>query len=125
MAAINRCHASLKDSTRDSPSARQLYGPGRSLPFVVSGLYDKLDELRRLYRSETIEAVLDDVIAWRERFNRLVELQSKVTVSVHELREFQVLKEHWKQYLADLARQKAQERNNSSKNRTAISSPRT
>jgi hypothetical protein len=58
---------------------RQLYGPGRSLPFVVSGLYDKLDELCRLYGSELAEDVLDDVIAWRKRFNRLVELQSKVT----------------------------------------------
>jgi hypothetical protein len=71
--------------------ARQLYGPGRSLPFVVSGLYDKLDELCRLYGSESAEAVLDDVIAWRRRFNRLDELQSKVTQTVCEYEEMQAI----------------------------------
>jgi hypothetical protein len=61
--------------------ARQLYGPGRSLPQVVSGLYAKLDKLRQLYGSDSIEEIVDDVIAWRLRFNRLVELQNKVMLS--------------------------------------------
>jgi hypothetical protein len=84
--------------------ARELYGPGRSLPLVVNGLYEKLDELRQLYGSESIEEILDGINRRRTRTNRMVELQSKVVLSVHELRELQVLKEHWKQYLADLAR---------------------
>jgi hypothetical protein len=90
--------------------ARQLYGPGRSLPEVVNGLYEKLDELRQLYGSESIEEILDGIIDRKRRVNRLVELQSKMVLSAHELREFQVLKQQFKQYVADLARQKAQSR---------------
>jgi AmiR/NasT family two-component response regulator len=40
----------------------------------------------------------------------MIELQSKVALSRHELNEFQVLKRQWQQYLHDLAKQKAQER---------------
>jgi hypothetical protein len=42
--------------------ARLRYGPGRSLPQVVSRLYEKLDELRNLYGSDSIEEILDPTI---------------------------------------------------------------
>ena len=58
--------------------ARQLYGQGWSLPFVVSGLYDKLDELRQLCGSESIEEILDVTIDLKRRLNRTAELQGKV-----------------------------------------------
>ena len=38
----------------------------------------------------------------------MAELQGKVVLNAHELREYQVLRQQFKQYLADLARQKAQ-----------------
>lgn len=47
MVAVNRFLTSLTGSAQ----AQLLYGPERSLPAIVSGLYDKLDELRRLYNS--------------------------------------------------------------------------
>ena len=90
--------------------ARTLYGPEQSLPAVVSGLYEKLDELRNLYGSDRIEEILDGIVDRRRRLNRMIELQSKVALSRHELNEFQVLKRQWQQYLHDLAKRKAQER---------------
>ena len=73
----------------------------------MSGLYEKLDELRKLYGSESIEEILDGIIDRRRRLNRMIELQRKVALSRHELDEFQVLKRQWQQYLDDLAKQKA------------------
>jgi hypothetical protein len=84
--------------------ARQLYGPGRSLPQVVSGLYAKLDRLRQLYGSDSIEEIVDDVIAWRLRFNRLVELQNKVMLSESDYDEMRAIQQ---QCRCDLARQRA------------------
>jgi hypothetical protein len=76
--------------------ARQLYGPGRSLPEVVNGLYRKLDRIRQLYDSEHIEDVLDDIIDQKLCLNRLVELQSKVMLSAEELAEFQSIRRQFK-----------------------------
>jgi hypothetical protein len=84
--------------------------PRRPLPFVVNGLYDKLDELRRLHGSESIEEILNGIIDRRRRINRMAELQGKVALIFHELREYEVLKQEYRQYLADLARQKALKR---------------
>jgi hypothetical protein len=42
----------------------------------VNGLYEKLDELRQLYGSESIEEILDGINRRRTRINRMVELQS-------------------------------------------------
>jgi hypothetical protein len=88
--------------------ARILYGPGRSE--VVNGLYRKLDRIRQLYGSEHIEDVLDDIIERKEHLNRVVELQSKVMLSADELAEFHSIRQQFKLYVANLARQKAQER---------------
>ena len=88
--------------------ARLLYGPNRSISAVVSGLYGKLDELRRLYGYDSIEEILDLTIDLKKRLDRMAELQGKVVLNAHELREYQVLRQQFKQYLADLARQKAQ-----------------
>jgi hypothetical protein len=71
----------LTGSTRGLATPRILYGTGRSLPQVVSGLYEKLDELRKLYGCESIEEILDLTIDPKD-----------------------VSREH----LAELARQKAQ-----------------
>jgi hypothetical protein len=46
----------------------------------------------------------------QSKLDRMAELQSKVALSVHELKEFQVIRQQFREYLADLARQKAQER---------------
>jgi hypothetical protein len=94
--------------------ARQLYGPGRPLPEVVNGLYEKLDELRQLYGSESIEEILDGIIDRKRRLNRLAELQSKMVLSAHELREFHVLRQQFRDYMRDLAKQKAQDRTTAS-----------
>ena len=40
----------------------------------------------------------------------MAELQGKVVLSAHELREFQVLRQQFRDYMRDLAKQKAQER---------------
>jgi hypothetical protein len=96
--------------------ARLLYGPNRSLQTVVSGLYEKLDELRRLYGYDSIEEILDLTIDLKKRLDRMAELQGKVALSAHELREYQVLRQQFKQYLADLARQKAQSHDTRGKN---------
>jgi hypothetical protein len=39
----------------------------------------------------------------------MIELQSKVALSGRELNEFQVLKRQWQRYIADLAKQQAQD----------------
>jgi hypothetical protein len=69
-------------------TARRIYGPTRSIPQVVSGIYEQLDELQKLYGGEPIEEVLAGIIERKKRLNRMVELQSKVALNVHELREF-------------------------------------
>jgi hypothetical protein len=86
--------------------SRILYGPERSLPAVVSALYKKLDELRKLCGYESIEEILDGIIDRQRRLNRMAELQGKVVLSVRELREFQVLREQFRQYVKDLSMQK-------------------
>jgi hypothetical protein len=50
----------------------------------VSGIYEQLDELQKLYGGESIEAVLAGIIERKKRLNRMVELQSKVILNVHE-----------------------------------------
>jgi hypothetical protein len=80
--------------------ARMLYGPNRSISVVVSGLYEKLSELRKLYGFDSIEEILDLTIDLKRRLDRMAEPQGKVVLSAHELREFQVLKQQFKQYLA-------------------------
>jgi hypothetical protein len=55
-----------------------------------------------------IEQILAGIIERKKRLNRMVELQSKMMLNVHELREFQFLRQEFKQYVADLAKQKAQ-----------------
>jgi hypothetical protein len=64
--------------------ARQIYGPTLSLQHVVTGLYTQLDELRQLYGSDSAEDVLTSIIARKKRYNRLVELQSKMMLSTAE-----------------------------------------
>jgi hypothetical protein len=86
--------------------ARPVYGPTRSIAQIVSGIYEQLDELRQPYGSESIEEILDGIIDRKKRLNRMIELQSKVALNVHELREFQVLKQQLKQYANDLSMQK-------------------
>jgi hypothetical protein len=90
--------------------ARLIYGPKRSIPAVVTGLYEKLDELRKLYDYDSIEDILDLTIDLKRRLNRMAELQGKVVLSTHELREFQVLRQQFRDYMRDLAKQKAQDR---------------
>jgi hypothetical protein len=89
MPKVNRFTPSLWPNTR-LDQARILYGPKRSLPAVVSGLYEKLDELRKLSGYESIEEILDGTIDRQRRLNRMAELQGKVVLSIQELREFQV-----------------------------------
>jgi hypothetical protein len=48
--------------------------------------------------------VLDEIIAWRERFNRLVELRSKLTVSAAEHYEMLAIQQEFRR---DMAKQKA------------------
>jgi hypothetical protein len=68
------------------------------------GFYEKLDKLRQLYGSEPIEKIVDEIIAWRIRFNRLVQLQNTVTLSVSELQEMRAIQQ---QFRHDLASQRA------------------
>jgi hypothetical protein len=70
----------------------------------VSGLYAKLDKLRKLYGSDSIEEIVDDVIAWRLRFNRLVELQNKVMVTESDYDEMRAIQQEFRH---DQARQRA------------------
>lgn len=63
--------------------------------------------------------------AFLARLNRMAERQGRVALDVHGLREFQFLRQEFIHYVDDLARQKAQDRINSSENRKAISNPRT
>jgi hypothetical protein len=76
--------------------AREI-GPERSLPAVVSGIYDKLDNVRRLYGrmygyDMSIEEILDVIILQTARLSRLVELQSQTMVSGTELEEIEFLR---------------------------------
>ena len=80
---------------------------GRSIPLVVSGLYEKLSKLRDLYGCESVEEILDDIITWRERFNRLVELQTKELLTVCEYQEMQAIQREFRQ---DFEKQKARRR---------------
>jgi hypothetical protein len=59
----------------------------------VSGLYEKLDELRKLSGSESMEEILDGMIDRQKRLDHMAELQSHVMLTAHEMREFQVLKQ--------------------------------
>jgi hypothetical protein len=54
-----------------------------------------------------MEDMLGEIIAWRKRFNRLVELQSEVTLSVKEYEEMRAIQQEFRH---DLARQKARRR---------------
>jgi len=75
---FNRRPTSLTGSTRDS------LAHAKSVP-AQSLLYDKLDKVLQLYGSDSIEDVLTGIARRKRRLNRLVELQSKVARSVHEL----------------------------------------
>jgi hypothetical protein len=70
-------------------------------------IYRKLDRLRQLYGSDYIEDILTEIIVQKEQLNRLVELKSKVMLSVAELAEFQSIQQEFQRYIANLARQKA------------------
>jgi hypothetical protein len=74
------------------------------MPQVVNGLLEKLDRLRQLYGSDSIEEIFDDVIAWRLRFNRLIELQNKVLVSEADYEEMRAIQQEFRH---DLVRQRA------------------
>jgi hypothetical protein len=74
------------------------------MPQVVNGLLEKLDRLRQLYGSDSIEEIVDDVIAWRLRFNRLIELQNKVLVSEADYEEMRAIQQEFRH---DLVRQRA------------------
>jgi CRP-like cAMP-binding protein len=100
------------------------HGPGAFLGELAQ-LSGRRALVRQLYGSESIEEILDGIIDRKRRLNRLVELQRKMVLSAQELREFQVLKQQFKQYVADLARQKAQSRAIDAKNLTAKSVART
>jgi hypothetical protein len=106
--------------------ARQLYGPGRSIPQIVNGIYRQLNQLRQLYGSDHIEDILTEIIAQKEQLNRMVELQSKVMLSVDELAEYQSIRREFQRYVTNLARQKAaQSRAIHAKNEMAKSGLRT
>jgi hypothetical protein len=77
---------------------------------VANGLYDKLDALRLLYGSEFVEEVLDGIIDRKRRLNRLVELKSKVIVTVDEQDEIRFLERLFKRYVYNLARENAEAR---------------
>jgi hypothetical protein len=103
MAAINRCRTYLTGLTNGLARPVNYTAPdGRCRN--VSELYAKLDKLRKLYGSESIEEIVDDVIAWRLRFNRLVELQNKVMVSEADYDEMRAIQQEFRH---DLARQRA------------------
>jgi hypothetical protein len=86
--------------------ARRPYGPGASVPLIVKGLYNQLDELRKLCRPKSIEEILAGLIDRKKRFNRLVELQSKALVSDEEKQEIKHLRRMFTRYLYQLARGK-------------------
>jgi anion-transporting ArsA/GET3 family ATPase len=76
----------------------------------VNALHDKLDALRLLYGSEFVEEVLDGIIDRKRRLNRLVQLKSKVIVTVDEQDEIRFLERLFKRYVYNLAREKAEAR---------------
>jgi hypothetical protein len=95
--------------------AREMYGPERSMPQVVTGIYDKLDNVRRLYSTiygydMSIEEILDVIILHTRRLGRLVELQSHTMVSGAELEEIEFLKRMSRRCVCDLAKEKAPQR---------------
>jgi hypothetical protein len=51
-----------------------------------------------------------EMIDLQRRLNRMAELQGKVVLSAHELREYQVLRLQFREYVADLARESASSR---------------
>jgi hypothetical protein len=94
--------------------ARVLHGPHAG---AAGGCERALRAARRAAHvrgSGSIEEILAGII-----------IERKKRLNVHELREFEFLRQESRQHLRDLARQKAQERTISSKNLTAISGPRT
>jgi hypothetical protein len=89
-----------------------MYGPERSLPEVVSGIYDKLHNVRRLYSriygyDLSIEEILDIIILHTRRLSRLVELQSRTMVSGAEPEEIEFLRRMSRRYVYGLATEKA------------------
>jgi hypothetical protein len=88
--------------------ARILYGPDRSLPEAVNRIYYLLDELRKLYDSDSVEEILSDIINRRRRLNRLVELKSFGWVTTEQHREIEYLERVRRRYVDTLVRQKAQ-----------------
>jgi hypothetical protein len=77
-----------------------MYDPERSVQIVVSGLYDKLDQIRLLCDPDrTIEDILDDLIVRRTVLNHLIKLMSKPVVTVAEAEEIQPIKRPWNEYL--------------------------
>ena len=89
--------------------ARIRYGSDQSLIAVVTGLYEKLNLLRQLYGNDELGGILDGIIDRKLRLNRMVELQRKVAPSVAELAEFQMIRQQFTQYVANLAQQKPQD----------------
>jgi hypothetical protein len=93
-----------------------------------TGLYDKLDSVRRLYgriygRDLPMEAILDIIILQTRRFARLVELQSHTMVSGTEQEEIEFLKRMFRRYVYDLAKEKAAQRAAMSKHAEPIVMP--
>jgi hypothetical protein len=96
------------------------------MALVMSGLYDKLEELRQLYGPDlTIEEILDGIISRKQQLNRLVKLQSKVMVSAGEQTEIRLLQRNLRRYVYNLAKEKAQARLTSANNGKAKSALRT
>jgi hypothetical protein len=52
----------------------------------VRRLYEQLDELHTLRSSAPIEEILAGIIERKKRLNRMVELHSKMTLNLQELR---------------------------------------
>jgi hypothetical protein len=102
--------ADLARQKAQEQTIRAKIGQRQTTPIaaVVSDLYEKLDELRKLYGYDSIQQILDLTIDFKRRLDRMAELQGKVVLSAHELREYQVLEQQFRKYLANLAKQKAQ-----------------
>jgi hypothetical protein len=73
---------------------------------VVNGLYEKLNLLHQLYGNDELGGIVDGIIDRKLQLNRMVELQRKVALSVAELAEFQMTRQQFTQYVANLAQQK-------------------
>ena len=70
---------------------RLLNGPNRLIPDCERSLREARRAAQAL-RIDSIEDILDLTIDLKKRLNRTAELQGKVMLSTHELREFQVLR---------------------------------